>query len=249
VETALDLDMASAACPACKLLLVEGDTASFEDLGAAVDTAVAHGAAVVSNSYGAPEFTGMDPYAGHYRHPGVPILVASGDSGFGHANKADFPAVLDSVIAVGGTSLTRADNARGWTEQAWSGSGSGCSAWIDKPAWQTDPNCGMRTVADISSVADPNTGVAVYDTYGLSRPGWLVVGGTSAASPFVAGVIALSGHAATVTPQKLYGEPSAFFDATGGSNGYCGGDYLCTGLPGYDAPTGLGTPNGTTPFD
>jgi subtilase family serine protease len=247
VETALDLDMASAACPACKLLLVEGDDPSLGSLSTAVDTAVAHGAAVVSNSYGAGEFTGMDAYAGHYSHPGVPILVSSGDNGFG---RAAFPAVLDSVIAVGGTSLTRADNARGWTEQAWSGAGSGCSAWIDKPAWQHDPNCDMRTTADISAVADPRTGVAVYDTFGLGdQAGWLVVGGTSAASPFVAGVIALSGHAGTVTAQKLYAEPGAFFDATGGSNGYCGGDYLCTGLPGYDAPTGLGSPNGTTPFD
>jgi subtilase family serine protease len=247
VETALDLDMASAACPTCKLLLVEGDDASFDNLGTAVDTAVAGGAAVVSNSYGTGEFTGMDAYAGHYSHPGVPILVASGDYGFGRAN---YPAVLESVIAVGGTSLTKAGNARGWTESAWSGAGSGCSAWIDKPAWQHDANCDMRTVADVSAVADPNTGVAVYDTYGLGdQAGWLVVGGTSASSPFVAGVIALSGHAATVTAQKLYGEPSAFFDAVGGSNGYCGGDYLCTGLAGYDAPTGLGSPNGTTPFD
>jgi subtilisin family serine protease len=108
----------------------------------------------------------------------------------------------------------------------------------------------MRTVADVSAVADPDTGLAVYDSYGLGdQAGWLVVGGTSASSPFVAGVIALAGHASTVTPQKLYGEPGAFFDAVGGSNGYCGGDYLCTGLPGYDAPTGLGSPNGITPFE
>ncbi|MFL6074512.1 MAG: S8 family serine peptidase [Mycobacteriales bacterium] len=245
VETALDLDMASAACPACPLLLVQADDPAFADMGAAVDTAVAHGAAVVSNSYGASEFTGMDGYAAHYSHPGVPMLVASGDHGFSRAN---FPANLDSVIAVGGTSLTRAANARGWTEQAWSGSGSGCSAWIDKPAWQHDPNCDMRTTADISAVADPHTGVAVYDTFEVTEPGWLVVGGTSAASPFVAGVIALSGHAGAVTAERLYAEPSAFFDVVGGSNGYCGGDYLCTGLPGYDAPTGLGSPNGLTPF-
>jgi hypothetical protein len=248
VETALDLDMASAACPGCKLLLVEGDEASFGALASSVDTAVRLGASVVSNSYGTYEFNGMDAYAASYDHPGVPILVASGDMG---DQAASFPAVESSVIAVGGTSLTKdptpGETARGWSEQAWSGTGSGCSAYVDKPAWQTDPNCSMRTVADISAVA---TGLAVYDTYGLGdQAGWLVVGGTSASSPFVAGVIALSGHASTVTPQKLYGEPGAFFDAVGGSNGYCGGDYLCTGLPGYDAPTGLGTPDGTTPFE
>jgi subtilase family serine protease len=247
VETALDLDMASAACPGCKLLLVEGDDSALGSLAAAVDTAVRLGASVVSNSYGTDEFNGMDAFAGSYNHPGVPILASSGDYGF---QAASFPAVETSVIAVGGTSLTKDSSARGWSEQAWSGAGSGCSAWIDKPSWQTDPNCSMRTVADVSAVADPNTGLAVYDTYGLGdQAGWLVVGGTSASSPFVAGVIALSGHASTVTPQKLYGEPGAFFDTVGGSNGYCGGDYLCTGLPGYDAPTGLGTPDGTTPFE
>jgi subtilase family serine protease len=246
VESALDLDMASAACPGCKLMLVEGDDSSFDALAAAVDTAVRLGAVVVSNSYGADEFNGMDTYAPSYNHPGVPILASSGDYGF---QAASFPAVEQSVIAVGGTSLTKNTSARGWTETAWSGAGSGCSAWVDKPAWQTDPNCTMRTTADISAVADPDTGLAVYDTYGLGdQAGWLVVGGTSASSPFLAGVIALAGHPSTVTPQKLYAEPGAFYDVVGGSNGYCGDDYLCTGLPGYDAPTGLGTPNGVTPF-
>ncbi|HEY3502689.1 MAG TPA: S53 family peptidase [Actinocatenispora sp.] len=246
VETALDLQMASAACPSCKLLLVQGDDASLDSLGIAVDTAVTLGASVVSNSYGADEFNGMADYAKYYTHPGVPILASSGDAGF---TAASFPAVLPGTIAVGGTSLTKATNARGWKESAWEGAGSGCSAWIDKPAWQKDRNCAMRTVADVSAVADPDTGVAVYDTYELGADaGWLVVGGTSASSPYVAGVIALAGHPKTVTPKKLYGEPKAFFDAVGGSNGYCGGDYLCTGLKGYDAPTGLGTPNGITPF-
>jgi subtilase family serine protease len=246
LESALDLDMASAACPGCKLLLVQADDPGFDNLGSAVDTAVRLGANVVSNSYGVGEFTGMDAYAGHYRHIGVPILVSSGDAGFGPAS---FPADLDSVIAVGGTSLRKDTSARGWTERAWSGAGSGCSAWIDTPSWQTDANCAMRTVSDISAIADPATGVAVYDTTPSAATGWTVVGGTSAASPFVAGVIALADHTATVTPQKLYAEPAGFFDVTGGSTGYCGSDYLCTGLPGYDAPTGLGTPNGITPFE
>lgn len=247
VESALDLDMASASCPSCKLLLVEGSEPSFDVLAKAVDTAVDLGASVVSNSYGADEFNGMDAYQADYDHPGVPILVSSGDAGF---TTASFPAVLDSTIAVGGTSLTKADNERGWSESAWAGAGSGCSAWVAKPAWQHDENCSMRTIADVSAVSDPDTGVAVYDTYGLGEDaGWLVVGGTSAASPFVAGVIALAGNPSSVTPEKLYGEPDAFNDAVGGTNGYCGGDYLCTGVEGYDAPTGLGTPKGTTGFE
>lgn len=246
VESALDLQMASAACPSCKLLLVQGDDASLDALGTSVDTAVKLGASVVSNSYGTDEFNGMADYAHYYTHKGVPITVSSGDDGF---VAAAFPAVLPATIAVGGTSLKKARNARGWKESAWSGAGSGCSAYLDKPSWQKDRNCSMRTVADVSAVADPDTGVAVYDTYELGEDaGWLVVGGTSAASPFVAGVIALAGHPSTVTPKRLYGEPKAFHDAVGGSNGYCGGDYLCTGVKGYDGPTGLGTPKGITPF-
>ncbi len=247
IESALDLQAASAACPTCRLLLVEGDDNSFEALAAATDTAVRLGASVVSNSYGADENNGLQPFEASYNnHPGVPILASSGDFGFGIPS---WPAVLPNVIAVGGTTLTRARNARGWTEQAWSGAGSGCSAWYDKPAWQHDPNCPMRTTADVAAVADPDTGLAVYDTY-LFGPGtWLIVGGTSAASPFIAGVIASTGHPERVTGGSIYAKPaSAFYDTVGGSNGFCGEDYLCTGLPGYDAPTGRGTPHGLAAF-
>jgi subtilase family serine protease len=248
LESALDLQAASAACPTCGLLLVEGNDNSLEALAAATDTAVRLGASVVSNSYGTDENNGLQTFEASYNnHPGVPILASSGDFGFGIPS---WPAVLPNVIAVGGTTLNRAGNRRGWTEQAWSGAGSGCSAWYDKPAWQRDPNCQMRTTADISAVADPDTGLAVYDTFDIDPSNaWLIVGGTSAASPFVAGLIAATGHPERVTGRTIYAKPaSAFYDAVGGSNGFCGGDYLCTGLPGYDAPTGRGTPNGLAAF-
>lgn len=247
VEISLDLDMVSAACPDCHIVLVEADTATSANLGAAEDTAAASGASAVSNSYGSDEYNGMDVDARHYQHPGVAILASSGDYGF---QPASFPASLPNVIAVGGTSLVKADNARGWTETAWSGAGSGCSAWLPKPAWQHDANCGMRTVADVSAVADPNTGLAVYDTYGLgSQAGWILVGGTSASSPFIAGVIGLAGNGSQLSDaSSLYAHADKLFDVVGGSNGYCGDDYLCTGLTGYDAPTGLGTPNGIGAF-
>ncbi|QUQ68111.1 S53 family peptidase [Kutzneria sp. CA-103260] len=247
VEISLDLDMVSAACPDCHIVLVEADSATSANLGAAEDTAAASGASAVSNSYGSGEYNGMDVDARHYQHPGVAILASSGDSGF---QPASFPASLPNVIAVGGTSLVKADNARGWTETAWSGAGSGCSAWIAKPAWQHDANCGMRTVSDVSAVADPNTGLAVYDTYGLgTQAGWILVGGTSASSPFIAGVIGLAGNGGQLgDASSLYTHADKLFDVVGGSNGYCGEDYLCTGLTGYDAPTGLGTPNGIGAF-
>jgi subtilase family protein len=247
LEAALDLQMVSASCPSCKLILVEAEDNFFESLAAGVDTAVALGASVVSNSYGGDESGADSDIAASYNHPGIPVLASSGDFGF---TTAQTPAALPGVIAIGGTSLTRDTSARGWTEQVWGGAGSGCSAWHDKPSWQHDPNCQMRTTADISAVADPQTGVAVYDTFGIpADQAWLILGGTSVSSPFLAGVIASTGNPAKVTAQRLYGKPaSAYNDVVGGSNGFCGDDYLCTGLPGYDAPSGLGTPKGLTPF-
>jgi subtilase family serine protease len=241
-EISLDLDMASAICPNCKILLVEANSNSLADLYTAVDRAAQSGATVISNSYGGPEYSGEVNDESHYNH-GVPITVSSGDAGYG----VEFPASSQYVIAVGGTSLTKASGGRGWAETAWAGAGSGCSAYITKRTWQTDA-CGKRTVADVSAIADPNTGVAVYDSYAYrGASGWLVFGGTSVAAPVIAGVYALGGGG-TGTAQSLYGNTAALFDVTSGSNGSCGGSYLCTAGAGYDGPTGLGTPNGFSAF-
>jgi subtilase family serine protease len=245
-EISLDLDMASAVCPKCNILLVEGSSASFANLGTAVNTAVSLGAAVVSNSYGGSESSGETSLENsYYNHPGVVITASSGDSGYG----VQFPAASRYVTAVGGTSLTKASNARGWSETAWSGAGSGCSAYVTKPSWQTDTGCAKRTVADVSAVADPNTGVAVYDSTAYQgQSGWLVFGGTSVASPVIASLYALAGNASTMSYGSYpYSHTSSLYDVTGGSNGSCG-SYLCTAGTGFDGPTGLGTPNGTGAF-
>jgi hypothetical protein len=256
-EIALDVEMVSAVCPGCKILLVESDSNSFLDLGAAVNEAYSLGANAISNSYGGNEFFGETSYAGSYNHPGVAITASSGDAGYG----VEVPAAYGTVVAVGGTNLTTAANTRGWTEAAWSGAGSGCSSQISKPTWQKDAGCSHRTVADVSAVADPNTGVAVYDSYGSTGgANWYVFGGTSVASPIVASVYGLAGNAgSTDYPAKLaYASPASLFDVTSGSNGNCtrktrrggssGAAYLCTAGQGYDGPTGLGTPNGTGGF-
>jgi subtilase family serine protease len=243
VEIALDVQAVSAVCPGCKILLVEADDPSLPALGAAVDTAIRLGATVVSNSYGTDEFGGMiDVAAQHYDHPGVPILAASGDRGF---RIASFPAVLDTIWAVGGTFLKPAATG-GWEEEAWSYAGSACSAWIAKPAEQEDLNCSMRTVADISAMADAAEGFAVYDSFGLGPDaGWITASGTSLSAPLIAGMIGLAGHPAQVAdPAYLYQHRAGLQDVVGGLNGFCGADYLCTGVPGYDAPTGLGSPRG-----
>ena len=239
-EIALDVDMASAGCPLCKILLVEASTASMANLGTAVNTAVSLGANVVSNSYGGGE-SSSDPTttSAYFNHPGVAILASSGDSGYG----VEYPAASTKVISVGGTALSRSSNARGWTETVWSnsatqGAGSGCSAYSSKPSWQTDTGCAKRTVADVSAVADPNPGVAVYDATGSG--GWAVYGGTSVASPLVASMFAQGGSA---TAQSLYQNPSQLNDVVSGQTASCG-SYLCKAQAGYDGPTGLGTPNG-----
>jgi subtilase family serine protease len=248
IEISLDLDMVSAACPRCHIVLVEAASSFVLDLGISEDTAARLGVAAISNSYGLAEFNGMQQFEKYYRHPGTTILVSSGDFGFGPAN---FPAVMANVVAVGGTTLSPASNARGWSEIAWNGAGSGCSAYIAKPSWQPGNHCFMRTVADVSADADPNPGLAVYDTsfppgFDGLNPGWIAVGGTSASSPFIAGVVGLAGNGKTMSSGFAYHHVGGFFDVIGGSNGYCGSlqNYLCNGVKGYDAPTGIGTPNG-----
>ena len=241
-EISLDIDMVSATCPGCHILLVEASSSSLADLGTAVNYAAGQPAvAAISNSYGGGEYsTETADVSRYYTHPGKAITVSSGDNGYG----VEFPAAANTVTAVGGTSLRRAGSARGFSETAWSGAGSGCSAYVAKPAWQKDAGCARRTVADVSAVADPNTGVAVYDTY--RDGGWLVFGGTSVSAPIVGSVYAMGNPAGS--PSQPYATPAGLFDVTSGSNGTCSPGYLCTAGPGYDGPTGLGTPNGTSAF-
>lgn len=251
LEATLDVSMISAACPHCHILVVEGNSNSFADLAATDDTAARLGAQVISNSYGGRENGFALAYASAYHHPGHVTVVASGDFGY---TAAQFPADLSTVTAVGGTLLTRASHTRrGWAETTWAVqgglSGSGCSAYVAKPAWQHDPHCKGRTVTDVSAVA---WNVPVYNKdYG----GWVTVGGTSAAAPLVAGIYALAGNAATILPGYEYAHRHDLFDVTRGTNsGFvtswqaCGDDYLCVAKKGYDAPTGLGTPDGTGAF-
>lgn len=246
IESTLDVSMVSAACPSCRIVVVEGNSPGFADLAETEDTAVRLGAKVVSNSYGAREGGAPLAFASHYRHPGVTVVASSGDAGF---TSASYPAALATTVAVGGTSLARdPDSARGWAEQAWSYGGSGCSAYIAKPKWQKDTHCGKRTVADVSAVADS---VAIHNT---DAGGWLPVNGTSASAPFVAGLYGRSGRAGVAQPADLYARASKFVDITAGTNDpvgggtKCGGDYLCVAAPGYDAPTGVGVPNGLGGF-
>lgn len=222
------------------------------DLGTAVNEAVRLGATEVSNSYGGSESSSDATYdSSYFHHPGVAITASSGDGGYG----VEYPAASQYVTAVGGTSLSRASNTRGWAETAWSSAGSGCSNYDTQPSWQTSNTnvtsvCAKRAVADVSADADPNTGVAVYDTYSYQGySGWLEFGGTSVASPIIASVYALAGNHSSVTYGSYpYSHTASLNDVILGSNGSCGGSILCTAASGWDGPTGLGSPNGTGAF-
>ncbi len=243
-ETSLDVDMVSANCPNCKILVVEVNSATSANLAAGVNTAVSLGAIAVSNSYGGSESSSDATYASSYNHSGVAITASNGDSGYG----TETPAAYNTVTAVGGTSLSTSSNSRGWTETVWSGSGSGCSKYQAKPSWQHDTGCAKRTIGDVAYVADPYTGVAVYDSYAYQgQSGWMVFGGTSVGAPAIAAIYGLSGNNQS-NASYSYSHTSSLFDVTSGSNGSCSTAYLCHGEVGYDAPTGNGTPNGVGAF-
>lgn len=243
VEASLDLQMISAACPTCHIVLAEANQPTDRALGKATMAAISTGATVTNHSYGRIETTGVETAAAPYDQPGVTAVSSTGDFGYGPAS---FPASVPDVVSVGGTTLARSATApRGWTEKAWAEGGSGCSAYFSKPGYQTDTACHMRAFGDVSAVAD---GLAIYNTSLPKRfQGWLEVGGTSASSPLIAGMIGAAG-ADGMKSGELYGHPGDFNDITSGSNGFCQGNYICTALAGYDGPTGWGTPKGLAPF-
>jgi len=260
-EISLDVDAVSAICPKCQILLEEASSASLASLGSAVNAAVSAGAIAVSNSYGGGEYSGESADAAtYYQHPGVAITVSSGDT----AGAVEFPASAPDVIAVGGTTLlqysplgTRSTNA---TETVWSnstgGAGAGCSGFDSPAAWQStfisnaggSSKCSKRITADVSAVADPYTGLWIYDSYGGG--GWAIYGGTSLASPITAALYGLSNNAtgSAVHPAaNLYAAASSFYHVTSGNVGSCG-NYLCDAtksINGFNGPTGIGTPGGS----
>lgn len=238
-EISLDLDMASAMCAECHILLVEAKTNDTEDLGTAENEAATLGVVAISNSWGASESSEETTYDHFFEHSGIAITVAAGDEGYG----VDYPAAAKSVISVGGTILGREEGGtRGWYEIAWEGSGGGCSAYESKPSWQTDWGCAGRTDNDTAAVASPKTPVSVYDSYGGAE-GWLDLGGTSVAAPLVAGIEAHAGSTVRSEGAKAFYKHK-LFDIAEGANGECYDRYLCTTKEGYDGPTGWGSPDG-----
>lgn len=260
IEQSVDLDMVSAICPRCHIVLVEAASASITDFSVAEDTATRLGARFVSNSWSGPEFIGQDAFNPFFNHPGDAIVFASGDAGYG----TGYPTDTQYVTAVGGTTLSsRSSGRRHWAETVWGastsaeGTGSGCSALEAKPSWQqkTDNSsttgCLNRIQNDVAADANPSTGAAIYDSYAHAG-GWRVVGGTSVATPLITAAYALAGYPdrGTYPAAYPYQHSTSFYDVTSGANGICESNrqYLCHGKRGYDGPTGLGTPDGTGGF-
>ena len=247
VEEDLDIEMVSAACPNCTIYLIEASSAGSDDLETAEAEAVTLGAHIVSNSWSC---LGSDACVdvSDFDTPGVVYLAANGDDGYGEIGA---PAVLDSVVGVGGTTLTK--TASGWSETVWDDSGAGCATGVAKPSWQTDPDCTGRTLGDVSAVAC--ICVAEYDS---NEGGWFEVGGTSVATPINAGVFALAGNAKkTDAPEHFWTlktkKRDMYFNyISSGSDGSCGGEYLCTAgteqFGEYSGPGGWGSPNGVKAY-
>src|SRR5271155_2701272 len=255
VEIALDVEWAHAIAPQAKILLVEAPSNNLSDLLSGVDFAVRNGASVVSMSWTSAELSSERNLDNHFVSTGVTFLAASGDSGAG----VNYPAASPDVIAVGGTSLTLDNSGNYSSESAWSGSGGGLSKYEYEPVSQeqfpiANDIHGKRGVSDVSYNANPGTGYAIYDSIGVSGyAGWFQVGGTSAAAPQWAALIAITNSqrvatrkanlSATGTSLYAVGKSSLasnFHAVTSGTNGSCG--TMCDALTGYDYVTGLGTP-------
>jgi len=242
LEISLDVEWAHAIAPGAKILLVEARSDRLSDVLAADDYATAH-AKYVTNSLGLDEFAGESAYDSHFRRPGVSIFVASGDDGAGSG--PGYPASSPSVVAVGGTTLADIGLPT-FGETGWHGSGGGCAVYEPAhPAQGAWPgyaavNCaGKRATPDVSLVADPHSGVAVYDSYQTATH-WTVLGGTSASAPMWAARAAVSGLVIDANVLYSASSPIAFRDITAGSNGL-------PALAGFDLVTGLGSWTGATP--
>jgi subtilase family serine protease len=247
-EQALDVDAVSAACPDCKIVVVQTKTNSFANLGQGVITASQQpGVVAISNSYGGGDAADTT-YGSYYNHPGIAVTASTGDNGY---QGGSYPASSSFTTAVGGTTLAPAGNTRGWTETVWSGAGSGCSSYNTALAAAASygTGCAKRAMADVSAAANPNQGgLAVYFPTSSRNSTWAQVGGTSESAPIIAAVYALSGNTSGYANAIPYAHPSALFDVTSGSNGSCPTTQWCNARAGWDGPTGLGTPNGISAF-
>ncbi len=236
-EMALDIEWAHAMAPNAKIYLVEASSSSYSALMQAVTKAGGlAGVKQISMSWGGGEFSGESSFDSTFNSVNATYFASAGDTG----GAQEYPAESPKVVGVGGTSLTVSHHTY-VSEKAWSGSGGGKSSYEGIPSYQSALSSllgSKRGGPDIAAVADPYTGVAVYDStpyYGYQ--GWLVFGGTSVACPVCAGIANAGGLNRGSNELKfIYGHTSGFHDIESGTAGsYSAG-------PGWDFITGWGTP-------
>ena len=273
-EQSLDLDMVSAICPNCKIVLVQTNDNYTSSLYTGVKTAGRLGAKYIGASWGGPESGGDN---GIFHQHGVVIVAAAGDNGGGGTyGGPQQPCSFTYVVCAGGTHLVRARGARGWSESVWNdltydrcgqgsspcgATGSGCSRKIAKPSWQHDSQCHMRSESDVSATASVRAPVAVYNSEeGSPCPTycWFAFGGTSASAQIIAGVYALAGNAATQNgAANLWQHHAGHINDVVVGNNVAPGirvtcaspvHYICYARVGFDGPTGWGSPKGIGAF-
>jgi kumamolisin len=265
-EVMLDIEVVGAVAPGAHIVVyfTPNTDAGFLD---AVTTALhdqTHKPSVISISWGGPESSWTQQSLTSYDQAfqsaallGVTVIAASGDNGSSDGvqsggNHVDFPASSPHVLGAGGTRIAAANGSitaeAVWNDGAQGGAGGGgVSTVFAVPSWQSalhatatgggETTLTKRGVPDISGDADPESGYVVRvdgsDT---------VIGGTSAVAPLWAGLIAIinaqSGKPVGFANPTLYSNPSAMNDVTEGDNG------AFQAASGWDATTGLGTPNG-----
>jgi len=247
LEESLDIEWAHAVAPHAKIYLVEAASNSYSDLFVAVSTAsslvAAAGGGEVSMSWGSGEFRSETMYDSSFTRPGV-VYVASAGDGPGTL----YPSVSPNVVAAGGTTLRRNPTTGAFlAEAAWVDTGGGASSYETRPGYQSSISTIVGTkrgVPDLSAVADPNTGVWVYDS---GNGGWWIVGGTSAAAPILAGIVNLAGHFAPSTSSELttvYSNMALAADFRDTTTGFCGPYMGYSTARGWDFCTGAGSPYG-----
>jgi hypothetical protein len=268
-EQALDLDAVSGTCPHCRIILIQTQNQHFSSLRKGVRTALAMGATVVSNSYGIAEKAYAPHFApGPFQGKGHVIVASAGDEGGGlmDGGGSELPCAFQQVVCAGGTDLKRSGSS--WTETVWNtlnvlctygscgGTSSGCSAYIAKPSWQVrGTSCKGREDADVAAVASPLRGYAVYSA---AFYGWAMIGGTSLSAPVIAGIYGQAGNASQQNGASYLWahHRHGLFDVELGSNvflpvtGPCASKVpkTCTAGPGYDGPSGWGSPRGLSAF-
>jgi hypothetical protein len=258
LEESLDVEWAHAMAPGATILLVEANNNGLSNMLDAVEYARdVSGVSVISMSWGSTEFSGEVSYNSDFTtpsgHEGITFVAASGDEG--SFDGPDWPAVATNVLGVGGTTLNLSSSGAYESETAWDDSTGGTSRYESEPSYQSSVNTtGNRDTPDVAYDANPETGLAIYDSVRYDgESGWTEVGGTSAGAPSWAGLVAIADQervAGGLGTLDTSGTLTALYSAASNSTTYAadfnditsGGGFGAQATTGYDLVTGLGSP-------